>query len=524
MNQNQSNLQMDLLRTWKFLPSKWIEDTLLYRGKLQQLEEQLKLFLDSNESQRVLYYGRRMLKSFGFKLDIAHKCFWWRNTYALVCTPRDDQAKEFIETFKDEVVYQHDLLNEMIAKENNYEIYFENPTVLGTWSRVKASVLPDEAQAGKKLAGRGVSDLYFEECQDMNRDGMGFVLPTILGQNIEGRTKTINYNGTVRWTTDWYLNFVNENYESGRGFTLQYPTCEVDGSYNVLKSNSPRITIEELEQQKGIMGLPLFLANYCLIPMDKADGIFSVWIKHICIAENEFSIARNNMIVAGLDIGFEINNSVLTLGEILPGGNLDIFSCHVFPLRTDFQDVMDYIINVKRLYPNLGHISIDETGSGSKVVSDANRILTAKGINLIGNVARVKSKGGNIQHNLGVKVSRAWKEDVVKGLISDFQSDRIRIVNHKRLIAELESFNWEDLEKKPTGASSPDCFDSMMLLMNCYWEVNPYHHGGDGIPFRKSYLEHEVASKAVRPTKYTDDRSKDLFYKDKKAWEKMIKI
>ena len=516
---------MELLKSWMIHPSRWIEDTLPYRGRKQILEEQLKLFLDSNESQRVLYYGRRMLKSFGFKLDIAHKCFWYRNTYALICTPRDDQAKEFIETFKDEVLYQHDLLNDMVVKDNNYEVYFENPSVLGTWSRIKASVLPDEAQAGKKLAGRGVSDLYFEECQDMNRDGMGFVLPTIIGQNIEGRNKTINYNGTVRWTTDWYLHFVTESADRGMGFTLTYPTCEVDGNYNVSISNSPRITIEELEQQKSIMGLPLFLANYCLIPMDKSDGIFAVWIPNICIAENEFNIAKN-IIVAGLDIGFEINNSVLTLGYIDDKGMLWVFYCYVFPLKTSFESIMDYIINLKRIYPRFQWISIDETGSGSKVVSDANRILTNAGISLVGNVARMKSsKAGNIQHNLGVKVSRAWKEDVIKGMISDFQSDLIRILNHQRLISELNSFTWEDLERKPTGASSPDCFDSLMLLMNCYWEINPYHAGADsGQHFNKFELETPKLDKAVKPKKRKDSLGQDIFSKDELGYQRMIRI
>jgi hypothetical protein len=273
------------------------------------------------------------------------------------------------------------------------------------------------------------------------------------------------------------------------------------------------------------MGLPLFLANYCLIPMDKADGIFAVWTKHICIAENEFSIAKN-IIVAGLDIGFEINNSVLTLGYIQEDGSIWVFMCHVFPLRTTFDDIMEYIINLHMLYPKFQYISIDETGSGSKVVTDANRILTAKGIQLIGNVARMKSSSaGNIQHNLGVKVSRVWKEDVIKGMISDFQSDRIRIIQHKRLVAELESFNWEDLEKKPTGASSPDCFDSLMLLMNCFWEVNPYHKGKDsGHVFHKFSSGGEQTSKAIRPSKRNDSLAEPIFSKDKLGYSRLIKI
>jgi len=414
-----------------------------------------------------------MNKSFGFMYDMTHKCHFFKGTYATVYTPRDEQAQEFIEKLKNDVLYDQDWAVDMLKGDTTrFKIEFTHPNLQGTWAKIKADVLtePQKQKAGKKHAGKGVTDIYIEEAQDHSYDSIGFILPTIRGQTIEGRKKTISYNGTVRYSTDWYVNFANDLRANNASDAWLYnmPTCEVDESYNIVKVNTPRITASELEQDKMLMGLPMWLANYCLLPMDKQGGVFDDLLPLITV--DDIWADAEDIIIAGVDLGKDINNTVIC--EIRNNnGVAEVFNVKQFPLGTSYDDILDWICQRKLTFPNFFAIGLDETGAGAKVVSDAKKKFDAVGLRMVGNVAKSKSREGAIVRNLGIKVSAQWNTEVMHGIVKDMQGRLVKIPKKfRRLLDELLGFTWDDLRGKPTGKSSPDALDAFKIAMYVFWE------------------------------------------------------
>lgn len=345
-------------------------------GKPIRLEEHQKRFLRDKSQYKIFFCSRRSGKSVSFAIDMLHKSFFRKNQSIVAVLPTQEQSKELARVFGDFVI-RSPMLPSSFQLDNRFEKQLANGSrVLFATGGTKSGKKQDSS-----LVGKSIHTLYLDEAQSLDEDSLATIIPIMSGQS--GRQELI-LSGTPRGNA----NFLSKQMENAKTL-LDYPKTDkeiinqngkfslhrfqmtdVDEEGNVLYSNAPhRLSIQELEDIKTIIGLKAFQQEYCL---DFGDDYSVVYydklIEEAGICQEPPIFRTNDICVGGIDFGKTRNHSVLAIASF----NGASFECKYFKswlLGTPYSEITHYINKILPVYfPKLAILSVDATGVGKAIV------------------------------------------------------------------------------------------------------------------------------------------------------------
>lgn len=437
------------------------------KGKPYVLEDFQKEFLRCKDSYRMLFLARRLSKTTMMRMDILHKSMFIPSFKTLVVLPSHTQAKEFGREIQD-VVNRSELLTEFFPTLNITNMTLNNN------SRIDCVTAGGE---GVSQLGKGARYLAFDEAQQIPDSVYGFILPILRGQ--EGKKWQV-FSGTPLGKIGMFWEVYNdakllikdgikipaeeEDVEiDGEQFVVfQRQTAYLDEAGEIIRSGTRRVSIPELKTDRKRMGEIDFLREYCLEWMDSIGEVFPQELIESCLNKNgkqlQFKNFSDKECVAGVDFGKQRNNSVVTVGERGKDGKINIIFIHTFPLGTQYDQVVDYILtDIPRKFPNIRRIAVDQTGVGEAVVEQIQ-----KTINRMDGI-QFKVIGFNF-------AGHEKKKALVEAGVYDMEKGKVHMLYHNSLYSEMLTYRREitdsnNIRYTKSRGGTDDHVDSFLLCL-----------------------------------------------------------
>ena len=246
-------------------------------------------------------------------------------------------------------------------------------------------------------------------------------------------------------------------------------SCYLDEADNVIRSSTPRITIEEFEEDKTSMPRIQFKQEYCLDFIATVSDVYSEDLRDEVLYDQEYiEFGTKNPVVAGMDVGKMRNETVLYIAEVIPDPKpnnkaykrLDLKWHKTFPLGTKYSEIEDYVIyELPVRFPRLFRIVVDATGVGEAIWETIHTAL-------------VKEQKRRIEVE-PFKFSKEKKKDLVESCLAALERGQVAIPWNKRLNTEMAGYKREITDSNnyvyQKTAGSDDYVDAMNL---CIYNVS----------------------------------------------------
>lgn len=436
-------------------------------GGFYKLEPHQKAMVTSKEGQVVYFCGRRLGKSFMLATEAIHRALFFKYQKVFVLSPTENQAKELAETItgmieRSELVEREVKLNNVMEKK-----FYNGSRIVIRTGGGRGSV--------SSIIGSGAHLLIIDEIQDVSDELISRIIPVMRGQ--KGAAKFI-VAGTPRDRSGFlYESLENApriwddgtwyDYPDNRGnFTVyRQQTCYLDDEENIIRSSTPRISIEELKEDYENIPRLQFLQEYCLDFMSSVSDVYSEDLRERVLyhTDKEYGFGSNSPCVAGVDIGKMRNETVLYIAEVVPQPKLENKSYKVldlkwvkeFPLGTDYTEIEDYLsYTLPQLFPKLFRLVVDATGVGEAICEVLQKRMRKNKYNII-----VEP----------FKFSKEKKKDLVESGVAALERQQARIAWNKRLDHEMRGYKRELTDSNnyvyQKTAGSDDYVDAMNLCL-----------------------------------------------------------
>lgn len=441
-------------------------------GQKYKVEPHQEAMMTSTEGQVCYFCGRRLGKSFMLAAEAIHRAVFFKYQRIFVLSPTEEQASELADTITG-MIERCALVENEVTKDNVMTKRFKNG------SRIKIRTAGGRGNVSSMI-GSGAHLLIIDEVQDVSYDLISKIIPVQRGQ--KGKSKFI-ISGTPRDKSG----FLYESLESAPrvwddGEWKEYPdrngyftvyrqqSCYLDEEENIIRSSTPRITVEEFEEDKVSMPRIQFLQEYCLDFIPTVSDVYAEELrKEVLYQQDVYSIKfkSNNPVVAGLDVGKMRNNSVLYIAEVIPAPKennksykiLDLKWHKTWELGTEYDDIEDYIVyELPELFPKMFRIVVDATGVGEAVW---------EGINS-------KAKKNKAKFTVeSFKFSKEKKKELVEFGVAALERGQVKIPWNKVLNREMQGYKREVTESQnyiyQKTSGSDDYVDAMNL---CIWNIS----------------------------------------------------
>lgn len=431
------------------------------------VEPHQKAMMTSTEGQVVYFCGRRLGKSFMLAAEAIHRAVFFKYQRVFVLSPTEEQASELADTISG-MIERSKLIENEIKKDNVMTKRFKNG------SRIKIRTAGGRGNVSSMI-GTGANLLIIDEVQDVSGELISKIIPTQRGQ--KGASKFI-ISGTPRDRSG----FLYESLEKAPkiwddGEWKEYPerdgtftvyrqqSCYLDENENkVIRSSTPRISIEEFEEDKISMPHIQFMQEYCLDFIATVSDVYSEELKkQVFYYQNSIPFKSNNPVVAGIDIGKMRNNTVLYIAEVISAPTednksykkLDLKWHKSFPLGTKYSEIENFLINdLPALFPKIFRIVVDATGVGEAIWETVHDAMVKKGTKI-----EVEP----------FKFSKEKKKDLVESCLAAIEREQVSIPYNDRLDIEMTGYKREITDsnnyvyQKTSG--SDDYIDAMNLCI-----------------------------------------------------------
>lgn len=441
-------------------------------GQKYVVEPHQKAMMTSKEGQVVYFCGRRLGKSFMLAAEAIHRAVFFKYQKVFVLSPTEEQASELADTLSG-MIERSTLIENEVTKDNVMTKRFKSG------SRIKIRTAGGRGNVSSMI-GSGANLLIIDEVQDVSYELISKIIPVQRGQ--KGKSKFI-ISGTPRDKSGFlYESLENAPRIWDDGKWYDYPeregnftvyrqqSCYLDEDENVVRSSTPRITIDEFEEDKVNMPRIQFLQEYCLDFIPTVSDVYSEELREAVFYEsNDYltGFGSKNPVVAGLDVGKMRNNSVLYIAEVIPKPQennksykiLDLKWYKTWELGTRYDYIEDYIVyELPKFFPKMFRIIVDATGVGEAVWEG------------IDSKAR-KNKAKFIVEPF--KFSKEKKKELVEFGVAALERGQVHIPWNRTLNREMQGYKREVTDsnnyiyQKTSG--SDDYVDSMNL---CVWNIS----------------------------------------------------
>lgn len=436
-------------------------------GSFYKLEPHQKAMVTSKEGQVVYFCGRRLGKSFMLAVEALHKALFKKYQRVFVLSPTENQAKELAETISG-MIERSSLIEQEVKINNVMEKKFYNGSrIIIRTGGGRGSV--------SSIIGSGANLLIMDEIQDISDELISKIIPVMRGQ--KGPAKFI-VAGTPRGMSGFlYESLENAPRVWDDGVWTEYPentgnftvyrqqTCYMDEDDNIIRSSTPRITVDELKEDYENMPRVQFLQEYCLSFISSVSNVYSdALLKNVLYHEKkESAFGSFAPVVAGIDIGKMRNETVLYIAEVIPHPlpenrsykTLNLKWCKEFPLGTDYDEIEDFIsYQLIKYFPKLFRIVVDATGVGEAICEQIEK----------------KSKKLGAKFTVEpFKFTKETKKDIVESGVAAMERGQVKIAWNKRLEREMLGYKRELTDsnnyvyQKTSG--SDDYVDAMNLCI-----------------------------------------------------------
>lgn len=436
-------------------------------GNFYKLEPHQKAMMTSKEGNVVYFCGRRLGKSFMLAVESIHRALFFKYQKVFVLSPTESQAKELAETITG-LIERSSIIEKEVRLNNIMEKKFYNG------SRIVIKTGGGKGNVSSVI-GSGANMLIIDEIQDVPDILISKIIPIQRGQ--KGASKFI-ISGTPRDRSGFLFESLENapkvwddgkwyDYPENTGNFVVYrqQTCYMDEDENIVRSSTPRISIEELQEDYENIPRLQFLQEYCLDFMSSVSDVYSEDLREkvLYLPQKEYPFSSWNPVVAGIDIGKMRNETVLYIAEVVSKPTLENKSYKIldlkwvkeFPLGTDYTDIEDYLsYELPKLFPNLFRIVVDATGVGEAICEVLQK--RAK-----------KTRAGYIVEPF--KFSKEKKKNLVENGVAALERGQAIVRWNKRLEHEMRGYKRELTDSNnyvyQKTAGSDDYVDSMNLCL-----------------------------------------------------------
>ena len=440
-------------------------------GNHYKVEPHQKAMMTSTEGQVVYFCGRRLGKSFMLAAEAIHRAVFFKYQRVFVLSPTEEQASELADTISG-MIERSELIEKEVKKDNVMTKRFHNG------SRIKIRTAGGRGNVSSMI-GTGANLLIIDEVQDVSGELISKIIPTQRGQ--KGASKFI-ISGTPRDRSGFLYESLQKSpkiWDDGEWkkfperqgtFTVyRQQSCYLDEADNVIRSSTPRITIEEFEEDKTSMPRIQFKQEYCLDFIATVSDVYSEDLRDEVLYNQEYiEFGTKNPVVAGMDVGKMRNETVLYIAEVIPDPKpnnkaykrLDLKWHKTFPLGTKYSEIEDYVIyELPVRFPRLFRIVVDATGVGEAIWETIHTAL-------------VKEQKRRIEVE-PFKFSKEKKKDLVESCLAALERGQVSIPWNKRLNTEMAGYKREITDNNnyvyQKTAGSDDYVDAMNL---CIYNVS----------------------------------------------------
>lgn len=435
-------------------------------GQHYVVEPHQRAMMTSKEGQVVYFCGRRLGKSFMLAAEAIHRAVFFKYQRVFVLSPTEEQASELADTISG-MIERSALVENEIKKDNVMTKRFKNG------SRIKIRTAGGRGNVSSMI-GTGANLLIIDEVQDVAEDLISKIIPTQRGQ--KGASKFI-ISGTPRDRSGFLYESLQKApkiWDDGKWY--EYPeregtftvyrqqSCYLDDDDNVIRSSTPRISIEEFEEDKTSMPHMQFKQEYCLDFIATVSDVYSEELReNVLYTQDSIDFYSTQPVVAGVDVGKMRNNTVLYIGEVVPAPQKDNKSYKIldlkwhktFPLGTRYNEIEDYLVNQLPLFfPKLFRIVVDATGVGEAIWENVHMAMTKKGSKI---------------EVVPFKFSKEKKKDLVESGLAALERGQVKIPYNHRLNKEMAGYKREITDSNnyiyQKTAGSDDYIDAMNLCI-----------------------------------------------------------
>ena len=437
-------------------------------GGVYTLEEHQKVMISSKQSQVVYFCGRRLGKSLMLAIESIHRALFFKYQKIFALSPTESQAKELAETISG-LIERSALIEQEIKVDNRYEKKFNNG------SRILVRTAGGRGNVSSIIRS-GTHLLILDEIQDIPEELIYKIIPVMRGQTGDSKMITAGtprakagflYESLENAPYVWDNGNVIENEDkSGTFYVYRKQTAYLDEYDNIIKSGTPRISIQELNEDMQNMPLVQFKQEYCLDFMSSVSDVYSEELRNQFFyhPDQNISWGTKKPVVFGLDIGKMRNETVLTIAEVisdpLPDNRsykkLDVKWYKEFELGTEYDEIERYIAyELPAFFPYIVRGVIDATGVGEAVFE------------------AIEKKVKKIKRPFPLepyKFTKEKKKDIVEGGVAYLERGQIKVAYQKRLDTEMSGYKREVTEfnnivyQKTSG--SDDYVDSFNLCLH----------------------------------------------------------
>ena len=436
-------------------------------GSYYKLEPHQKAMMTSTEGHVVYFCGRRLGKSFMLAVESIHRALFFKYQKIFVLSPTESQAKELAETITG-LIERSSLIENEVKLNNIMEKKFRNG------SRIVIKTGGGKGNVSSVI-GSGANMLIIDEIQDVPDILISKIIPIQRGQ--KGAAKFI-ISGTPRDRSGFlYESLENAPRVWDDGKWYEYPentgnftvyrqqTCYMDDDDNIVRSSTPRITVQELKEDYENIPRLQFLQEYCLDFMSSVSDVYSEDLrdKALYMPPKDYEFSSYNPVVAGIDIGKMRNETVLYIAEVIPKPQvedksykiLDLKWVKEFPLGTNYTEIEDFLsYELPMLFPNLFRIVVDATGVGEAVCE----------------VLQKRARKTDAKYIVEpFKFSKEKKKDLVESGVAALERGQAIIAYNKRLNHEMRGYKRELTDSNnyvyQKTAGSDDYVDAMNLCL-----------------------------------------------------------
>ena len=437
-------------------------------GHHYTVEPHQKAMMTSKEGQVVYFCGRRLGKSFMLAAEAIHRAVFFRYQRVFVLSPTEEQASELADTITG-MIERSKLVENELKKDNVMTKRFQNG------SRIKIRTAGGRGNVSSMI-GTGANLLIIDEVQDVSGELISKIIPTQRGQ--KGASKFI-ISGTPRDRSGFLYESLQkapkiwddgkwEEYPDRKGtFTVyRQQSCYLDEDENkVIRSSTPRITIEEFEEDMVSMPHIQFMQEYCLDFIATVSDVYSEELREeVLYTQDSIPFGSKNPVVAGVDVGKMRNNTVLYIAEVISAPQarnksykeLNLKWHKTFPLGTRYSAIERYLIDELPIeFPGLFRIVVDATGVGEAIWENVHDAMV--------------KKGDKIQVE-PFKFSKEKKKDLVESCLAALERGQVKIPFNDRLNKEMAGYKREITDSQnyvyQKTAGSDDYVDAMNLCIH----------------------------------------------------------
>lgn len=436
-------------------------------GNHYHVEPHQEAMMTSTEGQVVYFCGRRLGKSFMLAAEAIHRAVFFKYQRVFVLSPTEEQASELADTISG-MIERSELIEKEVKKDNVMTKRFHNG------SRIKIRTAGGRGNVSSMI-GTGANLLIIDEVQDVSGELISKIIPTQRGQ--KGASKFI-ISGTPRdrsgflyeslqkapkiWDDGEWKEFPDRK---GTFTVYRQQTCYLDEEENIVRSSTPRITLDELKEDWESMPKIQFKQEYCLDFIATVSDVYSEDLRDEVLYNQDYiEWGTKNPVVAGMDVGKMRNETVLYIAEVIPDPkpnnkaykHLDLKWHKTFPLGTKYSDIEDYVIyELPKYFPRLFRIVVDATGVGEAIWETIHTEL-------------VKEQKKRIEVE-PFKFSKEKKKDLVESCLAALERGQVSIPWNKRLNTEMAGYKREITESQnyvyQKTSGSDDYVDAMNLCI-----------------------------------------------------------